>query len=99
MLPKTLIMAAEQLETVQPVDALRTAGGRPAFRWTDPVLTPRATPIRREHLTELLEALAETYSTAGRAAPVYTDPEVTAGTTVIRAAHLMALRAAVAALE
>ena len=94
----TPVKAIHFLELRARIDALRTAAGRPAFGWTDPVLAPGVTPIRRVHLTELRAALAEAYSAAGRAAPTYMDP-VTAGATAIRAAHLMELRAAVAALE
>ena len=95
----TPVKAIHFLELRARIDALRTAAGRPVFRWTDPALTPGVTPISRAHLTELREALDQAYAAAGRAAPVYTDPVVTAGATAIRAAHLMELRAAVAALE
>ena len=95
----TPVRAIHFLELRARVDALRTAAGREAFRWTDPALTPGVTPIRRVHLTELRAALGEAYSAAGRAAPTYAEPAVTAGSTAIRAAHLMELRAAVAALE
>ena len=95
----TPVKAIHFLELRVRIDALRTAAGRAAFGWTDPVLTPGSTPIRRVHLMELRAALAEAYSAAGRAAPSYTDPVVTAGATAVRAAHLMELRAAVAALE
>ena len=95
----TLYRSRSLLELRARIDALRTGAGRPLFRWTDPVLTPGVTPIKRTHLTELRAALGEAYSVAGRAAPAYTDPVVTAGATAIRAAHLMELRAAVATLE
>ena len=95
----TPVRAIHFLELRARIDALRVGAGRPAFPWTDPVLTPRVTRIRRLHLTELRAALGAAYSAAGRAAPTYTDPGVAAGATAIRAAHLMELRAAVAALE
>jgi len=51
------------------------------------VLRPGVTRVRRVHLLELRQALAEAYSAAGRAAPRWTD------------AHVTELRAAVLALE
>lgn len=69
------------------------------MQWTDPVLTPGATPVRRIHLTELREALDAAYDAVARRRPSYTDATVTAGATVIRAAHLTELRTAVEALE
>lgn len=57
------------------------------------------TSVRRMHLLELRQALAEAYRAAGRTAPRWTDPLPALATTPIRAAHLMELRAAVVALE
>ena len=69
------------------------------FSWTDPVLRLGVTRVRRVHLLELRQALADAYSTAGRAAPRWTDASPAAGSTPIRAAHVTELRAAALALE
>ena len=81
------------------IDALRSPAGLTRFAWTDAVLTPGVTPVRRVHLLELRAALAEAYTAAGRAATGWTDAAPSAGATPIRAAHLMELRTAVRALE
>ena len=107
--------AIEQLDPLQPVvtpikavhftelrtrvDALRRAGGLPAFSWTDPVLMAGVTRVRLVHLLELREGLAAAYRAADRAAPGWTDAAPAAGSTALRAVHLMELRAAVLALE
>ena len=72
--------------------------GLPSFGWTDPILPGRVTPVRRAHLAELREALAEAYAAAGQPSPAYTDAALSEETR-IRAAHLMELRTAVVALE
>ena len=55
--------------------------------------------MKRVHLTELRDALGETYDAAGRSRPAYTDPIVTAGMTAIQAVHVVEMRNAIVALE
>ena len=57
------------------------------------------TPVKRIHLTELRDALGETYDATGRSRPTYTDPIVTVGMTAIKAVHVVELRNAIVALE
>ena len=77
------------------IDWLREAAGLPAFRWSDPVLTPGVTPIRLVHLIDLREAMESVYRANGWSTPRWTDPYPTAGVTPIKAVHLTELRAAV----
>ena len=73
--------------------------GLPGLGWTDPVLVPGVTPIKRVHLAELRTALLEVYVAAGRPAPIYSTRALTSGTTVIAAVDMMEVRAAVSALD
>ena len=81
------------------IDSLRNAAGLAPFRWTDPVLRARVTPVRLAHLLDLRTALDGAFTPAFRATPIWTDASPRAGTTPIRAGHLMELRAAGVALE
>ena len=56
------------LELRTRIAALRAREGLPPVRWTDPVLTVGITPVKRVHVTELRDALGETYDAAGRVA-------------------------------
>lgn len=92
------VKAIHFLELRERIDLLREGAGLPRFGWTDPILTPGVTPVRRVHVLELCEALAEAYAAAGRPAPAYADTALPEGT-VIRAAYLMELRRDVVELE
>ena len=46
------------------IDVLRREAGLARFRWTDPELRARVTPVRLAHLVELREALVEAYATS-----------------------------------
>ncbi len=95
----TPVKAVHFTELRTRIDALRRAGGLPAFSWTDRVLRAGVTPVRLVHLLELREGLAAAYGATGRAAPGWTDAAPAVGSAPIRAVHLMELRAAVVALE
>ena len=81
------------------IDWLREVSGLPAFRWSDPILTPGITPIKLVHLIDLREAIETVYRATGQSTPRWTDPYPTAGVTPIKAAHLTELRAAVLAAD
>ena len=51
------------------IDALRSTGGLARFSWTDPVLRPGVTRVRRVHLLELRQALAEAVLGGGAGSP------------------------------
>ena len=94
----TAVRAIHFLALRTQVDALRAAENLPAVRWTDPVLTVGATPVKRVHLVELRDALADVYDTVGRRRPAYMDGTIIAGVTEIKADHFEQLRAAILAL-
>ena len=61
------------------IDSLRNAAGLAPFRWTDPVLRARVTPVRLAHLLDLRTALDGAFTAAGRAAPIWTDASPRSG--------------------
>ena len=73
--------------------------GLQAFAWTDPILKPEETPVKRAHLIELRTALDQAYAKATKTHAAYTDPAIVAGQTVIKANHLSELRTFVRGLE
>ena len=62
-------------------------------------MTPRITPAKVIHVTELRTALNQAYQAAGRTLPTYTDSTVVTGVTIIKAVQLNELRTAVRAFQ
>ena len=81
----------DQLRTA--VNAMRVSAGLPAFAFTDPTLTVRATSIKATHVASLRQALDNARALAGLPALTYTDPILTLRTTPVKAVHLMEIRA------
>lgn len=95
----TSIRAVHMRELRSAADELRSRRSLPAFRWTDPVLTPGSSVLRAVHFREIREALEGVYRALGRTAPVWTDPVLVPGRTPVRAVHLNEIRRAVRQLE
>ena len=78
-------------------EAAVTVTVRPPTPFTDPVLTPKVTPIKVVHMTELRTRANGVRVVCGLTAAVWTDPVLTARETPIKAAHRTELRTALAA--
>jgi hypothetical protein len=62
--------------------------------FTEDPIVASTTPVRRNHLLELRDAVNAVRVTAGLAPQVFTDNVVTAGSTPVRAVHVTELRTA-----
>jgi hypothetical protein len=66
----------------------------PAPTFTDTLLQPRSSPVKRVHVTELRQAIEALRTWYGLAASVWTDPTIVARLTPAKAAHVTELRTA-----
>ena len=64
--------------------------------FTDPVITPGATPVRAVHFTELRTRIDGVRASVGLGPYTWTDPVLTAGSTRVRLVHLLEMRWALA---
>ncbi|MCY4508349.1 MAG: M64 family metallo-endopeptidase [Acidobacteria bacterium] len=60
--------------------------------FTDPVITPGATPVRAVHFTELRTRIDGVRASVGLGPYTWTDPVLTAGSTRVRLVHLLEMR-------
>lgn len=94
----TPIKAAHITELRTMVNAKLAACGRPPHAWTNAVLTPRVSTIKKVDMEELRAATTGFVSTyraqAGlpAAPPIFSDPVLVAGATIVRAAHVREIR-------
>jgi hypothetical protein len=91
------VRAVHLMELRAAIDARRAMAQLAAYAWAGPVIVPRVTVVRAQHLVDLRAALADVYVAHGRTPPNYTDPDVALGLP-IKAVDIGELRAAVLAL-
>ncbi|MFZ2490621.1 MAG: fibronectin type III domain-containing protein [Thermoanaerobaculia bacterium] len=76
----------------QAIASARTTAGLTAYTWTDFLLIPYSTSIRRAHLIDLRTALDAVRAQLAMSTLSYTDSTITAGSTSVRAVHFTELR-------
>jgi uncharacterized protein (DUF1501 family) len=89
------VRAADITELRSAINLVRAGHGLAPFAWTDSVIVPGVTTIKRLHLTEMRSALNAVYIAAARTPPTYTDASATG---LITARNIAELRLAVRAL-